>query len=335
MPKINEQQFCSKDCYLSSIRQKRIKTVCNWCGKVIEVRESHYIKYKSHHCCNQHRAFSSIKNRGAEIKQVGKELEKISWNQSIAYLIGLIATDGTLRKSRNQIKITSSDKDFLIIVTEIIFGITGRIQNVLYEEVKFKGKKYNSYSIHFTSDPFYKFCLNIGLTPNKTFTITSLNVPDDYFSSFLRGVIDGDGNYSFSNKNKCEIKTRIYSGSIKFLEWINESCKRIYKIGGANIYYESNELGRKCVLFFCKVYENLLILESIYNNANYYYPKKYEKVMHVVENISEYKKRYLHTCLELKICDNPDCNNSFIKTHYKQKYCCQECRQDYSYIRRK
>ena len=34
-PNKRDQKFCSQKCYLSTIRKKRILTVCAWCDKLI------------------------------------------------------------------------------------------------------------------------------------------------------------------------------------------------------------------------------------------------------------------------------------------------------------
>lgn len=337
IPRKKEQKFCSKVCYLNSIRKKRIQTVCAWCGELIEVSEPHFEKYKTHHCSNQHRAFSSSLSKGVKIKQVGEEIKKINWNQDIAYLIGLITTDGTLRKDRKQIKITSSNKRYLELVSDIIMGITGREQELKHEKVRFQEKIYSSYTIQFTSDAFYQFCLDIGLTSKKTYTLSTLDIPDDYFPFFLRGVIDGDGNYSFSNNNKNEVKIRIYSGSLDFLEWINETIKRLFNVLGGKFYHNENKLGSKHILFYVRVFDNLLILENIYKDAKCFHPNKFKQINHIIDNIFELKLRYAHTYVDgfETLCKSPVCQNKFIPNGYKQKYCCIGCRNKASYIRRR
>lgn len=328
IPNKKAQKLCSLKCSHLS-RRKRVSTVCSWCGEGIEVTVSHYRNYKSHHCSKQHRAFSSATSRGSKVRQVGKEVMNIEWNMDVAYLIGLITTDGTLRKDRKQIRITSSDINYLKSVREIIISITGRTLEIKYELVKFQGKEYDSYSIQFTSYPLYNFCLDIGIAPNKTYIISNLDIPNGFFSPFLRGVIDGDGNINKrSYYNNEQVNIRIYSASQKFLEWINNKCKEIYNVFGGKFYEDKNDLGSKKILTFTRIYDNLIILGEIYKNLNYYYEKRYNQAKYTIDNIYALKEKYKHTYLDGKKieCKKPNCNNLFVPSHYRQKYCTPICR---------
>ncbi|WP_088103124.1 LAGLIDADG family homing endonuclease [Halalkalibacter urbisdiaboli] len=172
------------------------KTKCAWCSKEIL---TYRLKEKNY--CKEHYGFANTVRNGTYIKQVKAELDEITWNKNIAYLIGIVATDGTLRKDRNQIKITSKSKRYLTdLLYKIIIEFTGRDQDVNEVTAKFQGKEYTHYQLQFTSTPLYQFCLEIGLEPNKTYNLNKLAIPDEYFGDFLRGVIDGDGNYNLDKR---------------------------------------------------------------------------------------------------------------------------------------
>ncbi|WP_142303554.1 hypothetical protein [Evansella halocellulosilytica] len=177
-----KQKYCSSKCFGSSIR-KRIKTQCAWCGKEIEVIEFNYKNYKTNHCSNQHRAFSSTTNRGYKVKQIAAELFNIVWNNEISYLLGIIATDGTLNKNRKLIKIVSADKSYLQKLSEIVIKITGRTQPIHHGTTKFRNKIYNYYSLQFTSNALYDFCIEIGITPNKTYMMSEAILNDGSFGN--------------------------------------------------------------------------------------------------------------------------------------------------------
>lgn len=327
MPNHSRQEYCSASCFHNS---RRIKTKCDWCNVEIVLIKSHYNRYKRHYCCKQHRGFANAVRNGAKIKQISNELDTITWNEDIAYLVGLIATDGTLRKGRKQIKISSSDKNYLEKVSEIIINITGRTLDVNHENIRFNSRNYNAYSINFTSYPFYDFCIGIGLSPNKTYTISSLDIPDEYFSHFLRGIIDGDGNFNTSNKTELlkVANIRIYSGSKDFLHWLNEKCKKVYKISGGNFSRDKNSLGSKEILIFTRVYDNLLIIESVYENAKYYLERRYNQAFFTLENMQRLKEYYRHTYLDgNKVkCKNVKCQNLFLPKDYRHIYCSIKCR---------
>ena len=223
--------------------------ICPLCKKPIEAPV-----INSRKCCSKsHSAFfSSSRRYNSEI--VKDEVTNITWCKNLSYLIGMIASDGTLHINRHLIKISSKDYDLLIQIRDIVCDlITGKKNKILTDLKVSEGKTFKNYSYSFTSHIFYHFCLDIGLTPNKSLTISKLKVPKIYFSDFLRGEIDGDGNFNIIKRhlNNCErryINIRIYSGSKAFLQWINETCsKNIYIYG---IIYKDKEVKNKYVLFW-------------------------------------------------------------------------------------
>jgi LAGLIDADG-like domain len=299
------------------------KTKCAWCGKEISVFN---LKEKNY-CKRQHLGFANAVRMGAKIKQVKEELDEIKWNRKIAYLIGIIATDGTLRKNRPQIKITSKSKKYLEdLLSKIINDFTGREQEVTEYNAKFKGKKYKHYQIQFTSIPFYQFCLDIGLKPNKTTSITNLEIPDEYFSDFLRGVIDGDGNYNLDERRETTT-IRIYSASEEFLKWINERCIKLFGVGGAKFHHSENDLGEKLILVFHSFYDVIKILDKIYSNNHVCYEERKNQIIDILVNLENLKKRFN---VKIRIgktvsCAYSFCNKKFTAKANEHYYCSKNC----------
>jgi hypothetical protein len=82
-------------------------------------------------------------------------------------------------------------------------------------------KKY--YVVQFSDVLFYRFLVDIGITPRKSKTLARIGIPNVNFYDFLRGCIDGDGTISTfqhpESKNP-QLRIRLYSASESFLEWI-------------------------------------------------------------------------------------------------------------------
>ena len=114
-----------------------------------------------------------------------------TWSSSMAYVLGFIVADGTLIKSKwntHFVEITSTDK-------EIVFLIRNAIESNLrigeYQSKNLACKR--RYRLQIGSKGMFRDLERLGLTPKKSMTVRLPPVPEEYFSSFLRGYFDGDG----------------------------------------------------------------------------------------------------------------------------------------------
>src|SRR3990167_7026271 len=153
------------------------------------------------------------------------------WSIGLAYVIGLITTDGSLSKDGRHINLTSKDLEQIQTFAKIL-NLTNKIG--------VKSSSYNPqgryYQIQMGSVRFYRFLQKVGLTPNKTKTLGELKIPDRYFADFLRGHLDGDGcTYSYWDtrwKRSFMLYSVFTSASRKHLEWLNSRIKALYKVSG-------------------------------------------------------------------------------------------------------
>ncbi|MFC1675121.1 LAGLIDADG family homing endonuclease [Candidatus Omnitrophota bacterium] len=163
------------------------------------------------------------------------------------YLVGLITSDGCLSSDGRHIDITTSEREFLE-------GLKNRLKLVCKIGIKNKGMNNQAYRFQIANKNFYDFLLSIGLTPSKSLTIKELAVPDEYFTDFLRGLIDGDGcirSWVHPANKREQWDLRIYSGSSKFLGWLGQMIGVILKARGK--IYRHNKQGSCCVLKFGKM----------------------------------------------------------------------------------
>lgn len=155
----------------------------------------------------------------------------LKWRSDLAYIIGLIASDGYLHNTVKQIGITSKDievvqmfKTALAVSNKIGLSARGGETEKKYFYVRFKSKQ------------FYNFLLGIGITPLKSKTIQSVAVPDRFFADFLRGLFDGDGTFwTFWDKrwpNSFGYHTAFYSASEVFMIWLLEKLRYLYGVKG-------------------------------------------------------------------------------------------------------
>jgi hypothetical protein len=158
------------------------------------------------------------------------------WSADVAYVVGLLATDGNLGRKRASLSIVSKDIDLLEAVARCL-GVP--------PSIKPHRGGYSDRCHHLTwrDRHFYEWLLSIGLTPAKSLTLGQLAVPDEYFADFFRGCIDGDGSIStytdryHTSKDERYVYERLYvsivSASGAFLDWLRRAVARLTGITGS------------------------------------------------------------------------------------------------------
>ena len=191
-----------------------------------------------------------------------KPLEKIpQWSPTLAYTIGLITTDGNLSSDGRHINFTSKDKQLVQTFKECL-----RLQNKIGHKARERKGIKRYYQIQFGNIVLYRWLLDIGLTPNKSKTINTLEIPNQYFADFLRGHLDGDGSIKVYQDPVWKKSQRIYvvfnSASILHIEWLQHRIKSLFGVKGflrtANTMFS---------LTFAKK-ESLRLLPNLYHRAN-------------------------------------------------------------------
>jgi len=153
------------------------------------------------------------------------------WSDSMAYVLGFIAADGCIAfrgKNKNclQLSIMSTDYSILRKIRNLIGELP--IRTVFDPR---KNRKYHSrnrrrmYSISTANKYLIEPLTQVGIVPRKSWNFDKVNVPDDYFWSFLRGYTDGDG--CIGNKTAAQISW--IGGSKKFMFWLLNKIKASIK----------------------------------------------------------------------------------------------------------
>jgi LAGLIDADG-like domain len=154
------------------------------------------------------------------------------WSPSIAYAVGLIASDGCLQKDGRHIDLTSVDK-------EQLKNFSLALNRKFHIGTKNSGAGNPGYRIQFSDVSFYDFLLKVGLTPNKSKTIGFLNIPDKFYADFLRGLFDGDGcAYGYMDprwKSSFMFYIGYASASPLFLDYIRQTNGRLINVGRGSV----------------------------------------------------------------------------------------------------
>lgn len=159
-----------------------------------------------------------------------------TWTPELAYVIGLITSDGNLSPSGRHISLTSKDIGMVETARKLL-----RLSNKIGRKARGGEFEKKYFVLQFGDINFYEFLLEIGLTPAKSKTLGELKIPKSFFADFLRGCIDGDGNigsYNHPESSYIQIRLSLCSGSKKFLDWILAVIKERYPVEGGYFYHE-------------------------------------------------------------------------------------------------
>jgi len=132
-----------------------------------------------------------------------------SWSSEMAYILGLIATDGCVSKSGN-VSLCINDKDLL-----------EKVRLVMHSEHKICQSKYQErlYCFRFARVRLVEDLVGLGILPRKSLSIKFPAVPDAFLKDFVRGAFDGDGSVFFDTHSKnCPVRTKFVSSSVEFIE---------------------------------------------------------------------------------------------------------------------
>ena len=153
---------------------------------------------------------------------------------------------------------------------------------------------------------FYEFLVDIGLGPKKSKTLSVLKIPNEYFGDFLRGCIDGDGSmgfYSHPESKHPQLRIRLCSASMSFLEWAKSEIERIFNIKGGWIAKMNTRIP---VLSYAKRDSEKLIGILYKEPGCVYLSRKYEVVKKFYGRVAELEYAHgLGPCSERIVGSTP------------------------------
>ena len=188
----------------------------------------------------------------------------IAWSPTIAYGLGLAATDGCLINTGRHVAFVSADEDLMLTFLECV-GRTG-------STIRRDG---NAYRAQVGDIELYRWLAAAGLTQRKSLTLGRLEVPDEYLFDTVRGLLDGDGsinhyvhrpvlrNYPHYLYRRLVVK--FHSASPAHLEWLRDRLAAALPIKGALLQMTKGRPHDMFALQYSK-YASITLLSRLYEN---------------------------------------------------------------------
>jgi hypothetical protein len=138
----------------------------------------------------------------------------LTWNRSLAYVLGLMATDGCLLKDGRHLDFVSKD----LQLVDLFLRLVGH--RVRYRTVTKDGRKH--FAARFSDVELHRWLARAGLTPRKSLTLGPLEFPNEYWSDVVRGLLDGDGSVAIQKRpgRRDQLKAVFVSASRRHVEWL-------------------------------------------------------------------------------------------------------------------
>ena len=153
----------------------------------------------------------------------------------MAYVVGLLATDGCLSSSGRHIFFDSCDESLV----RTFLSCLGRPIRYRTTSTRVGGL---SYQAAFGDVRFYRWLVGIGLMPRKSLVLGAIDVPDAHLPALLRGLFEGDGTIqNFTHRPTPStyptyayerLWTYFTSASRAHIEWIRERTSSLLSVRG-------------------------------------------------------------------------------------------------------
>ena len=199
-------------------------------------------------------------------------------NARMAYVLGLLASDGTVRKDVNEIKLTlqALDTDFLEHLKNEL-GYKGAIRTYTTK------LGYSNSTLAFTSAHIKQVLATYNIVPNKTYSFQfPAKLERRFWLDFFRGYFDGDGTVCTAGSGAIRLSMCSYTSNILevFINFFFEE----YGIPKVNIQTK----GEENVNYYFQYSTNATkrFYEILYYPNCLHLPRKFEKFTNLVNKFS-------------------------------------------------
>ena len=217
-----------------------------------------------------------------------------------AYIVGFIAADGALVKTRTTTTLTITIKYEDKAVLEFIKSEIGNEHNLqeIIRPSSFDSSKTIHHIRYTISDSNITIALNkLGITSNKSLSIGNIikNIPYEYRDAFIIGYFDGDGSVTIRDGEYPNDKGVLYKDYSLYIqirgtkEFLTGICNHL-KIDHSHIH-QNDSIPH---LSFANKKDTYRFFQC-YNNLPFYYERKHDKFLQRINHPSYDKYKQVQT----------------------------------------
>jgi hypothetical protein len=189
----------------------------------------------------------------------------------MAYVVGLIATDGCLVGNGRHVSFDTSDEKLAVTYLTCL----GRPIRYGRRRTRMGGYYYK---VQFSDVALYRWLVEQGLHPRKSLTLGAVDVPDRFLAAFARGLLDGDGSIqnfvhaptpnTYPDYRTERLWVFFTSASRIHVDWLRERLHRCFGVTG---YVETRPARPPRHEFFRIKYgkrDSIALLNALYPSAD-------------------------------------------------------------------
>ena len=211
-----------------------------------------------------------------------------SWSPAMAYVLGVIYTDGNLITARtSRFSVAQKEPELL----QKILSLMGSNAKLYLSKQRATGNPIYQFSIG--NNDMYEDLLRLGLNPNKSLSSAFPQIPESSVRHFIRGCWDGDGSIYWGRDYPNTPRANFTSGSQQFVKsmldhLVNLGLPRVKLYHYRKNVFDIKFNGIHCVKLYRVLYDG--VPESMYLVRKY---KRFSYVCRFYESIYRYKKKLL------------------------------------------
>lgn len=195
---------------------------------------------------------------------------------NMAYIMGFIAADGTIRKNSNSIKITVSrrDRELLEKIKEEV-GIEVEVKDFTTNQ------GYDCSTLEWTDQKHKEDLAKYSIVPEKTFVLRPpTKLKREYWIDYIRGYFDGDGsinNIKNSNgRGNGSIRWQVCSATKELIDWIVDFFNEEYGIPKVNVQTRIRNHEKPLYIVQYSSRASRMIYKVLYSESSLYLARKKE-----------------------------------------------------------
>lgn len=202
-----------------------------------------------------------------------------SWSPDMAYVLGVIYTDGCLDGKLSRFSVSQKEPELL----EKCLRLMESDAKIVFTEKRGIAGAIHHFDVY--GKAIIEDLLKFGLKPNKSLTLVFPEIPLPYVRHFIRGCWDGDGSVFLDKNDPSKPGASFVSGSEKFARGI---LKNLVMLGMPNVTvhkrtgkssYQFRFRGSDCARLYHIFYDD--VPESMYLN------RKHERLEAIARYYSE------------------------------------------------